>query len=116
MRAASNESCDWAAFIVFSPERWMQGVARPSHSRYVAQSPFRDPCATSLSREVPVSFDLPSVNIARVGNPTDGTSMISIQVSPLRRRMIDDITIRNMTPGTRTAVLCGHVVRYEEVA
>ena len=27
--------------------------------------------------------------------------MMSIQVSPLRRRMIDDMTIRNMTPGTQ---------------
>ena len=39
---------------------------------------------------------------------------MSIQVSPLRRRMIDDMTIRNMTPGTRTAVLGGHVERCED--
>ncbi len=41
---------------------------------------------------------------------------MSIEVSPLRRRMIDDMTIRNMTPGTRTAVLGGHVERCEDCA
>jgi len=28
------------------------------------------------------------------------------QVSPLRRRMIDDMTIRNMTPGTQKVYVC----------
>jgi hypothetical protein len=30
---------------------------------------------------------------------------MSVQVSPLRQRMIEDMTIRNMTPGTQKAYI-----------
>ena len=46
-----------------------------------------------------------TVRIALVCNPTDGSSVMSVQVSPLRQRMIEDMTIRNMTPGTQKAYI-----------
>lgn len=61
------------------------------------------PLRDALSREGLVSFDPPSVKIAPVCNPTDGSSVMSVQVSPLRQRMIDDMTIRNMSPLTQKA-------------
>jgi hypothetical protein len=61
------------------------------------------PLRDALSREALVSFDPSSVKIATDCNPKDGSSVMSVQVTPLRQRMIDDMAIRNMSPLTQKA-------------
>jgi hypothetical protein len=56
-----------------------------------------------LSRKAFVSFDPSSVKIAPVCNPTDRILVMSVQVTPLRQRMMADMAIRNMSPLTRKA-------------
>jgi hypothetical protein len=41
-----------------------------------------------------------SIKIARSCSPSDRSSPMNKQTTPLRRRMIDDMTIRNMSPST----------------
>src|SRR5450755_2841109 len=71
----------------------------PIRRTIVVSRPLRD----AFDREALVSFDPPSVKIAPVCNPTDGSSVMNVQVTPLRQRMIDDMAIRNMSPGTQKA-------------
>ncbi len=71
----------------------------PIRRRILVSRPLRD----FLSREALVSFDPSSVKIAPVCNPTDRSSVMSVQVTPLRQRMIDDMAIRNMSPLTQKA-------------
>ena len=68
-------------------------------SAILVSRPLRD----ALSKEALVSFDPSSVKIAPVCNPTDGSSVMNVQVTPLRQRMIDDMAIRNMSPLTQKA-------------
>ena len=52
--------------------------------------------------EVLALFDRLSVKIARVYVQSNGrSSVMSVQVTPLRQRMIDDMAIRNMSPLTK---------------
>ena len=81
-----------------SPDRGLgeYGSVEPFQIRrtIAVSRPLRD----ALSREALVSFDPSSVKIAPVCNPTDRSSVMSVQVTPLRQRMIDDMAIRNMSP------------------
>src|ERR1700694_2209206 len=71
----------------------------PIRRTIVVSRPLRDP----FDREALVSFDPSSVKIAPVCNPTDGSSVMNVQVTPLRQRMIDDMAIRNMSLLTQKA-------------
>jgi hypothetical protein len=52
--------------------------------------------------EVLALFDRLSVKIARVYVQSNRrSSVMSVQVTPLRQRMIDDMAIRNMSPLTK---------------
>jgi site-specific recombinase XerD len=48
----------------------------------------------------------PPVRIARSRFPADRSTAMAKQTSPLRQRMIDDMTMRNMSPHTRSIYVC----------
>src|SRR3954471_20885215 len=74
-------------------------AASPGDAAIVVSRPLRD----AFDREALISFDPSSVKIAPVCNPTDRSSAMSVQVTPLQQRMIDDMAIRNMSPLTQKA-------------
>ena|SRR5262252_7967864 len=63
--------------------------------------PFATLVRPEESGEVRAGVTLLRVRIARSCNPLDRGSSMTQQISALRQRMIDDMTIRNMSPGTK---------------
>src|SRR5215813_8108327 len=72
-------------------------TAPQSHSRYVAQPAFCDP----YGRERSSWRSVRSVRIARSCSPIDRGPQMSKPISPLRQRMIDDMTMRNLSPSSQ---------------
>src|SRR5882762_811514 len=70
-------------------------MAQQSHSTYVAQDNFRALSSISIGSDRPVCQDCAFVQSSR-----QELSMTK-QMTPLRQRMIEDMTIRNMSPSTQ---------------
>jgi hypothetical protein len=83
--------------VMITPNESVEGkMAYLSHEKYVAQDDFRVLSIVTVL----IASSVLSVR-ARSCNPVDRSKPITKQTTPLRQRMIEDMTIRNMSPSTQ---------------
>jgi len=78
-------------------------MAQQSHSSCVGKYLFSDPCEWLMMGKCPWPLNILSEKIARFVQFNRQEYSMSQQISALRQRLIDDMTIRNMSPLTQKA-------------
>jgi len=78
-------------------------MAQQSHSLCVGKYLFSDPCEWLMMGKCPWQLNILSEKIARFVQFNRQEYSMSQQISLLRQRLIDDMTIRNMSPLTQKA-------------
>src|ERR1035437_4271512 len=83
-------------------------MAQQSHSSCVGKYLFSDPCEWLMMGKCPWPLNILSEKIARFVQFNRQEYSMSQQISALRQRLIDDMTIRNMSSikRCRSAEIC----------